>query len=656
VKAVNLKYRPDIDGLRAIAVLSVVFYHYGIGGLQGGFVGVDVFFVISGYLITGIIHSEMQRGEFTLAGFYERRARRIFPALFAMLLATMVAGLWMLLPSDLANLGQSSVATILFVSNVLYMLKSGYFDSSSEFNPLLHTWSLGVEEQFYVGLPLLMLLVARFWPRGLGKALAVIALVSFVACVVIQPIVAKAVFFLSPFRAWELLLGSLLGIGAVPPVRSHALRNGTAALALVALLCSVAFMREGVDFPGWKAAIPVTATALLLHVGTSGGSRVNDALSWKPLVFIGLISYSLYLWHWPLLVLAKYRNGMEPFSPGASGLLFVAALLLAVASYRAIERPFRKARMGSGTGLSQKRVFAASGVAAFALLAIGFAFARGNGFPVRVPEAVVELDRARSPVIPYQQCDGKPVSMERAACRIGANGNDRVVLVWGDSWAMAWAPALDQVLKREGRPGILALRSACAPLPGVNNRKSPTCLERNSQVLDWIRQHRPERVYLVAAWNAWASAAGGYPLEDASGLSGNDRIFSVAYPRTLQTIQPYVKDIVVIGPTPGAPDALPYRLALINWKGGTPPSPVSFADFSKRASGFRQVVGQSVAGVQVIDPAPWFCDPVACRYLDAGELLYRDGSHLSVAGAQFAARHLQAMGMQPVVGMAGAVH
>ena len=151
-------YRPDIDGLRAIAVLSVVLYPFGIGGLQGGFVGVDVFFVISGYLITGIIQSELARGEFTLARFYERRARRIFPALFVMLLVTMLAGLFVLLPSDLARLGQAATATVLFVSNALYFRQSGYFDDASDFNALLHTWSLGVEEQFYVGLPLLLML------------------------------------------------------------------------------------------------------------------------------------------------------------------------------------------------------------------------------------------------------------------------------------------------------------------------------------------------------------------------------------------------------------------------------------------------------------------------------------------------------------------
>ena len=651
-----LDYRADIDGLRAIAVLAVVLYHYGIGGLQGGFVGVDVFFVISGYLITGIIHKEMQRGDFTLTGFYERRARRIFPALFVMLLVTMVVGLFLLLPSDLVRLGKAAAATVLFVSNVQYLRESGYFDSSSDFNPLLHTWSLGVEEQFYVGLPLLLMLVHRYRPAWMLRIVALCALSSFAACVVVQPIMAKPVFFLSPFRAWELLLGSLLALGAVPQIRGDRLRGSTAVLALLVLFGSVAFMRAGVDFPGWKAAIPVLATAALLHVGAGGASPVTRLLTWRPLVFVGLISYSLYLWHWPLLVLVNYQAGMQPLDTWQTVVLLAAAALLAVASYRWVEQPLRRWRSTSDVPM-RARVFAVSGACALLLLASGASLVASQGWPQRVPPKVLALDRARLPVIPYQrECDGKPVSLERAECRIGADGNRGLALVWGDSWAIAWAPALDQVLSQEGRPGVLALRSACAPLPGVNNRKSPACLERNAQVLDWIREHRPERIYLIAAWSAWTNAEGSYPLNDASGLSGNDRIFTVAYPRTLQAIRPYVKEIVVVGPTPGAPDALPYRLALTEWRGAPPPPEVTLPDSSKDSAAFWQVIRQSASGVRIINPAPWFCDQTSCRYLDAGNPLYRDGSHLNMAGARFVAGHLLAMEPPVGSGVPGAAH
>ena len=651
----NLKYRPDIDGLRAIAVLSVVLYHYGIGGLQGGFVGVDVFFVISGYLITGIIHAEMKRGDFTLVRFYERRARRIFPALFAMLLATMAAGWWMLLPSDLARLGKAAAATVLFVSNVLYMLKSGYFDASSEFNPLLHTWSLGVEEQFYVGLPLLMLLVARFWSRGLGKVLAVIALVSFAACVVIQPIIAKAVFFLSPFRAWELLLGSLLGIGAIPHIRGRMARDVVAILALVALLGAVASMKEGIDFPGWKAAIPVVATALLLHVGASGGSRVSTALSWKPLVFVGLISYSLYLWHWPLMVLVKYRNGMEPLSPAASIGLLVAALLLAVASYYLIERPFRKTHVRDGGGLSRNQVFAASGVAAVVLLAVGFAFVNRDGFPARVPDAVAELDRARSPAIPYKSCD-EALPGRMPACRIGATGNGLpVALIWGDSHAIAWSPGMDTVLKAQHRAGVLALNSACGPLLGLHNPKDPGCREYNDGVAAWVRDNRPDRVYLIAHWREWSLTSGSSLVDMVSGLSGNERVFGPAFSRTIEHLQPYVKDIIVIGPTPGAKSELPYKLAMSRWRHLVKPDEVVVSTYRYKSRNFWLAARPYMASVTFVDPQPWFCGKEYCRYEYRNQHLYRDSGHLNVAGAHFVARHLRAADAQAAVGSAGAV-
>lgn len=640
-----IKYRSDIDGLRAIAVLAVVLYHYGLGGLQGGFIGVDVFFVISGFLITGIIQAEMQQGKFTLAGFYERRARRIFPALFTVLLVTLLAGVFLLLPSDLARLGQAASATILFVSNALYFRQSGYFDSGSDFNALLHTWSLGVEEQFYLGLPLLLMLVHRYRPAWLLRVVALCALLSFVACVAVQPRWAKAVFFLSPFRAWELLSGGLLALGSVPRIEHRTMRNVAGVAAVLTLFGTIAFMHEGVDFPGWKAAIPVAATVLLIHVGSSGGSLVSTLLGWRPLVFVGLISYSLYLWHWPLLVFAKYRNGMAPLETvPALGLLGV-AILLTTASYYWVEQPLRYWRKGSGKS-ARKAIFMASGAGAALLVVASVGLTASGGLPARVPPAVLALDQARSPAIPYKQCDGKPVSMSRSDCRIGVAGDQSLTLVWGDSWGIAWAPALDEVLKREGRAGVLALLSACAPLPGVNNRKSPSCIKRNAEVLAWIRQHKPERVYLIAAWPAWANAESGYPLEDPSGYSRNDKIFSVALPRTLESIRSYVRDVVLIGPTPGAPNFLPYQMAMVDWNSLQLPPLMTRSASENYSNEFWEVANQKSVGVRVIDPAPWFCDQTRCRYADsAGNLLYRDGRHLNIAGARYVATHLLAAGL-----------
>ena len=633
------KYRPDIDGLRAVAVLSVVLYHFGLGGLQGGFVGVDVFFVISGYLITGIIHSEMQCGEFTLARFYERRARRIFPALFVVLLATMVAGLWILLPSDLARLGQSTVATILFVSNLQYFRESGYFDSSSEFNPLLHTWSLGVEEQFYLGLPLLLMFLWRFWPKGLGRALAACAVLSFVACVVMQPMVAKAAFFLSPFRAWELLLGSMLGIGLIPRIENKAMRNGCAVLALLALLGSVVFMQSGIDFPGWKAAIPVIATAALLHVGASGGSHVGRLLSWKPLVFVGLISYSLYLWHWPVLVLAKYRNAMEALSPAFSVGLLASAFLLAIGSYYWVEQPFRKSRR-DGVRATSGRVFAVSGAMAAVLVSAGIGLKVSEGLPMRVPEQVAALDRARMPVIPFQTCDKQLPAANLDNCVIGSKDAKTRALVWGDSHALAWLPGLDDALSARGERGSLAIMSACAPLLGVTNPKNPKCTAYNDQVSEWVLSGKVDRVYLVAAWFAWSTPTGGYDLTDATGVKGNAEVFALSFRRTIEELSPHVGEIVVIAPTPGAVKFLPYRMAMATWLGTAQPDPIGKPVYAAQAANFWKGVEGAKNHVRIVDPARWFCDERHCRYMHRGQLLYRDGHHLNMEGARLAARDL----------------
>lgn len=634
-------YRRDIDGLRAIAVLSVVLYHYGIGPLDGGFVGVDIFFVISGYLITGIIQSELARGEFTLARFYERRARRIFPALFAMLLVTLLAGLFLLLPSDLARLGQAATATVLFVSNALYFRQSGYFDDASDFNALLHTWSLGVEEQFYVGLPLLLMVIHRYRPRWLLRTIVAGVLLSFAASVLVQPILAKAVFFLSPFRAWELLLGSLVAVSGAPKVRHPTATGALSGLALLALLGAVIFMRAGINFPGWIAALPVLATAVLLYIGAGESTWVTRVLSWRPLVFVGLISYSLYLWHWPLLVLVKYHMGMAPLSLAASFVLLALAVLLAVASYHWVERPFRKVGP-DGLILSRRDVFLTSVVAAMALVAVGFTFARNEGFPARVPEAVAELDRARSPEIPFKSCDGV-LPGENPDCRIGTPGKtaQRVALLWGDSHALAWAPGMDEMLKKTHWSGVLAPNSACGPLLGLHNPKYPGCRGYNDLVVEWIRHNRPDRVYLIAAWFGYSNTRYGYDLVDVtSGTKGNERIFGPALGRTIKQVRPYVKTIVVIGPTPGAVDALPYRLAMSRWQNSHFPEGVLLQEYRSQAASFWRSIRPYIGEVIAINPETWFCSELHCRYVEGGKFLYRDGHHLNTDGADFVAKHL----------------
>ena len=286
-------YRRDIDGLRAIAVLAVVFHHLSAPLVPGGYVGVDVFFVISGYLITSIISREMAEGRFTFTGFYERRARRIFPALFAMLAVTLAAGYFLLLPSDMVATLRGALGTLFFASNVVFWrdMAAGYFAATdAALNPLLHTWSLAVEEQFYVFFPILLLLCYRYARRHIVWVLIVGAAVSLGSAALLVKNKSVAVFFLSPFRAWELLAGSLLAFNAVPLLRSRALRELIAAAGFAAIVVACFLFDSKTTFPGLTALVPVLGAVAIIHAGASGSSFVGNLLQLRPMVCVGLIS------------------------------------------------------------------------------------------------------------------------------------------------------------------------------------------------------------------------------------------------------------------------------------------------------------------------------------------------------------------------------
>ncbi len=644
----TIKYRPDIDGLRAIAVLAVVFYHYGIGAMHGGFVGVDVFFVISGYLITGIIHKEIEHGKFTFSAFYERRIRRIFPALFVVLTTTLAVGFLLLLPSDLLRLGSAALATLLFGSNVLFWRQSGYFDISSEYNPLLHTWSLAVEEQFYIALPILLIVLQRFAKGWVKPVLIVGTILSFALCVGVQSLRPAATFFLSPFRAWELLLGGWLAVGGVPPIQSARVRVPMSVAALALLLWSLWWIKAGPAFPGWQAALPVIATAVLLHAGAQGSSWVRRLLSLKPLVFVGLISYSLYLWHWPLLVLVCYRNGMEPLAPALRWLLCGVAILLAAASYRWVETPFRRRRTDA-VGGARKKVFAAAAVASVLLLVTAsFASRLHNGWQSRFSSQVVAYDEARNPVIPYKECDGRVADFKSDECRIGVKDDSPRILLWGDSHALAWAPGLDGLLREAGTSGILAVHSACAPLVGVQNPGHGGCDILNERLLTELQGRQFDAIIMVANWPSYSDPKGQYSLIDDQGRIGNSQVFAPALERTLNEIRMHATHVILIGPVPGAPDDIPFRMALAKMGVISLPAAKPAVLARSQADWFWQAADRyrNDAEIVLVNPAPWFCNEASCIYkTKQGQLLYRDGDHLSLAGAKFVADHFAAMGL-----------
>jgi len=372
------RYRPEIDGLRAIAILPVVFFHASVRGFSGGYVGVDVFFVISGYLITTIVARANAEGNFSFARFYGRRIRRIFPALFFVLACCTVATLLLFPPGLLIDYGKSLGAVALFIGNFFFYWTApsdGYFDTRSVAQPLLHCWSLSIEEQFYLLLPAGLVLLHRWAGRYLKAALILTAACSFGFAIWCEPVAA---FYLLPARAWELLAGSLLAVGTFPALRSRAIREIAAWTGISLIAVAVAFFDgdTGNLFP--YALAPCLGTALIIHASDGGPSWVQRVLSIRPLVFIGAISYSLYLWHWPLIFFARYYT-MRGLTWEVRAEILLASLVMATISYHWIEMPFRR----PGAVWQGTRIFRWGGGAIAATLAAGIAFVALQGIPQR---------------------------------------------------------------------------------------------------------------------------------------------------------------------------------------------------------------------------------------------------------------------------------
>lgn len=379
----RLKYRAEIDGLRALAVVPVILFHAGAAGFSGGYVGVDIFFVISGYLITTILLNELEQDRFSLIGFYERRARRILPALFLVMLACLPFAWFMMHPSELVDFSQSLLATTGFSSNILFWLESGYFDTEAELKPLLHTWSLAVEEQFYIFFPLMLLFL---WPMGRANLFALVSGLGLASLAFAHwgaYALPSATFYLLPTRAWELFAGALIAFyfkrresQACPPALNGRAAEWLGLAGLGLIVASIALFDKQTPFPSLYALVPVAGTCLLI-VYAQPGTITQRLLSQRVLVGIGLISYSGYLWHQPILAFYRF-NKFGHLS--AFEIIAVCALVAALAylSWRFVEAPFR-----SKTRISRNTIFALSGLCMAAFGAIGLAGHVADGFPHR---------------------------------------------------------------------------------------------------------------------------------------------------------------------------------------------------------------------------------------------------------------------------------
>lgn len=610
VPAATHRYRPDIDGLRALAVLPVVFYHAGFRGFGGGYVGVDVFFVISGYLITGIILRDLVLGKHAIGDFYRRRILRIFPALFFVIAAVTVMASVILMPDELLRYAQSLAAATLFGSNMLFFHESGYFDAASEVKPLLHTWSLAIEEQFYILWPVVLALVYAVRSERLRIVVWSICVVSLIAAIFMVAKDRSAAFYLLPSRGWELALGGALAL--VPHrIGDRRINEALAAVGMLAILWCVWKYTVQTPFPG-AGALPVcVGAALIIYTGGGQGTFVSRLLSMRPPVFIGKISYALYLWHWPVLVFASISLVAQPSL--MRGLVAVGiSFVLAVLTWQFVEKPFR----AGGRRWSNKSVFVGALIAmAGAMSLAGMLFAT-DGFARRYTAEQRSVARYAGLNQEYTYRSGTCFIADYAQefqpgpC-LPERGTKPLILLLGNSYAAHLWPGLSMLRDRYD----IAQANIVGCSPSIYPDEGGKKCERffTTMLINWVQQNRPTAVLLAARW-----------------LPQDYRLLR----QTLVDERLAGTQLILIGPPPQYESELPRLLVEADRRG----DPAVVQRFSNRNipmidRDLRTISAD--AGVPYISLTDVLCPQGSCRYwAEEGVPLQFDGGHFSEQGSR----------------------
>ena len=631
----KFRYRADIDGLRAIAVIGVVLFHAGLG-VSGGFVGVDVFFVISGFLITSLILKDLKSGNFSIVEFWERRARRIFPALAVVVLFTLIAGWFLILPFGYQVLGQSAVALTVFASNIQFWRTSGYFDPAAEENPLLHTWSLSVEEQFYLIVPLLLCLVFTLrFQRYLGLVLGLVVLASLLVSIQWVDRDLKGAFYLLPSRAWELGAGSMLVLAR--PVASVGLRVVMGWLGGAGILYAFFCYDAHTNFPGLAAIIPVMGTALLIWSGIQGSEEgaiqyrgVNRLLATKLLVGLGLISYSFYLWHWPFFVFHRYLFSQSPSVLVAFGYI-VLALLISIASLKYVERPFRERRWAQ----SRKKVFLFTGLVSLLTLSTGLSLWKTRGMPSRLPTKVLELDGTKDDAF-YQKLKFS-TGEENPFFLLGAENDPCQLMVWGDSHGGVLLSMINELCVDHGVSALAATRGQYPPVIGWSGSDSGNFEHKiktqyadkvMSQISSLAKAGELKQVLLAFRWAYYVKNAP-RAIDDAEPREG----FDSALISTVQNLEKLGLEVYILLEVPNFGVHVPKAAALHQWH-GLPQPQLSQQDYQERQDYYMPLIKRLQAetpNVHLIDASPYFISKEGrVSFIDEqGVLLYRDDHHLT---------------------------
>ncbi len=621
-------YRPEIDGLRAMAIVPVVIYHAFPDALPGGFVGVDIFFVISGYLITQIIAREIAKGSFSLWEFYDRRARRILPALLFVLAATLPFA-WRLLPNEeLLSFFESLAGTALFASNVVFFYQNSYFGVESSSKPLLHTWSLAIEEQFYILFPLYLLLLHKFCRKHLLLGVAAAFALSLALSAGLTAAKPEASFYLLPTRFWELGAGALLALSEERLKLHTSAIYGWAGATLIGI--SFFFISTKSVFPGIVATLPV-AGAVLTILGARAGNSPARFLSSSPMRGIGLISYSLYLWHWPVLVLGS-RMFIKGPDAWESMILISVSVLLAWFSWKFVEAPFRK----TGRFPVKRVVLVSATVLTLVFCASLYAFETKAGWQRRTSSGMTtaQLDRLRWPNYGLNRCDDA-TKISSDMCSSAAHPHDAVL--WGDSFAMHLA----QALQHGSRPlkFVQITRAACGPFVGLayfggNYGKAwgLDCIAFNEAAFQYILRSDVTKVIIASNFTLLDSDARMISTSSElieAGTRGRDTLVN-----SIKQLKAAGKSVLLVSPMPtpnfDIADCIA-RAVFMN-------SPTERCDFEvskdRRARGYKllqDVASRSEAKLLIMRDLS--CPGGYCMTSIEGMPLYRDSSHMNAIGS-----------------------
>ena len=621
-----MHYRAEIDGLRALAILPVLFFHADFTFLAGGFLGVDVFFVISGYLITSIIVKELNQGRFSILKFYERRARRILPALSFVVFTTFLIGLLLLPVNALRELAQSIVSVAIFASNFYFFLTSNYFATSAEELLMVHTWSLAVEEQFYILFPLLLAaLFVRKWaytPTILG-----IMVLSFLTGIWIHFWDQSANFYLPFSRAWELLAGALVAIHyqRLIPVNLIA-KNIFSTLGLALLILCYLYFDKSTLHPGPMTLLPILATVLLISF--SEGTVVARALMFKPFIAVGLISYSLYLWHQPILAFIRIKSIEEPTQ---AELMYgvILAIVMAVFSWKYIEKPFRERDR-----VSARSVFLLSGFSLSLMFVIGSTIHFNNGWPSRFSTEVVELvDYKISPVRYKCHASAQKYISPEDACVF--NEREPEIAVFGDSHTVELAKALSLKLPNKGIKQLSF--GGCSPSE-LHNLPVSGCNEWLNEVLTFLTNQNSIDTVIIAYRHEIYFSRGRFLGVD------NERYWS-SLSEKLTVLSASGKKVFLLAPIPSLPSHIdklitPFHVFSEHTQVNLT-KVYSLDEYLKNNSNIsNKIEDLKLLGIEVIPVIDIFCEGGWCSAVKGRDSLYFDDNHLSMFGAGILAQKI----------------